>query len=57
MNVENIAASSIREVNQILKDAQKANLEQSEKLMKATVATVVKSASLEGVGQNVDITA
>ena len=49
--------NSAEALNQILQMAQNAQMNQNEKLMKLNVETALKSASLPGVGENVDITA
>lgn len=57
MNVENSTAASIQAVSQILESAQKAAMDQAEKMIKVAVTMAVESPSLEGMGENLDITA
>ena len=51
------AVQSVEAVNQILQTAQQMELEHARKMVKATVTTAVKSASLPGTGEILDLMA
>ena len=55
--VNSSSTGSIEAVNQILQMAQGAQMEQATKLMKLAVTMALQSASLPGVGENIDVTA